>query len=94
MDKRTAALMSVDKVGEGKRTADGRVRQLEMSGTPNNTGAINEAIRTLEAVSQAIFITTSLFRKRNIIIKQLITFMPSIHWCMINWCYFWRGARV
>lgn len=46
--------MKVDKAGEVKRAADGRVRQIEMSGTPGNASAINEAVRALEAVNQSI----------------------------------------
>lgn len=44
--------MSVDKVGDVKRAADARVRQLEMSGAQGNAGTINEAVRVLETVNQ------------------------------------------
>ena len=89
--------MSVDKVGEVKRTADGRVRQLEMSSTQGNASAINEAVRTLETVNQFIshhIIYVALSRRHKLIIKQSVIFMPLMHRCMINWCCFWREARL
>ena len=46
--------MNVDKIGEGKRGAEGRVRQIEMSATQGNANAINEAVRAFEAVSTYI----------------------------------------
>jgi hypothetical protein len=88
--------MNVDKIGEGRRGAEGRVRQIEMSATQGNANSINEAVRAFEAVSTCIhhhMIHIVSFRRLEALIRLSIIFMLLIHWCMINWCCFWGGAR-
>jgi hypothetical protein len=55
--------MGVDKAGDVKRGAEGRVRQLEMSAAQGNASAINEAVRTFETVIQPHNLFSALFRR-------------------------------